>query len=60
MSAYTGRAVDVLRLDKILDLRGGCGVGCGVCEKGGIRDDSKVSSLNNWNTGAVLTQMDGN
>lgn len=39
---------------------GVCGVGCGMCEKGGIRDDSKVSSLKNWNTGAVLTQMDGN
>lgn len=60
MSADIRRIGDTVRLDKILDIFGGCWMDCGTCERGEVRKDSKVSSVNNWNNGTVVEQMVGN
>lgn len=45
---------DIVRLDKILDIFGGCWMDCGICKRGEVRKDFKVFSVNNWNNGIVV------
>lgn len=53
---YLRRVVDVIRLEKILEISGAFWMDCGMCERGRV----EVSSLNKWNIGAVLEHTGGN